>query len=172
MTAAPAADALRPVAERLRRDAEDQAVQVRAAARAAAADIRQRAHRDAAAMIDQAAAAATATAAPLAAAELRRARDAARAAALSSQREAYDELRSRVRVAVAALPGQSDYEQLRQRITRLAARTAGPGARLTPEPDGGVVARSAGVIVDCSLDRLADLAVAQLDAAIRELWTP
>ena len=169
---APAADALRPVTERLRRDAEDQAAQIGAAARDTAADIRQRAHRDAAAMIDQAAATAAATADPLAAAELRRARDAARAATLSAQREAYDELCSRVRAAVAALPGQPDYEQLRQRIARLATRTAGPGARLTPEPTGGVVARSPGVIVDCSLDRLADLAVARLDAAIMELWTP
>ena len=37
---------------------------------------------------------------------------------------------------------------------------------------GGVVAKSPGVLVDCSLDRLADLAVAELGASIRQLWSP
>lgn len=172
MTAAPADAALEPVRRRLRRDAEDEAARLRAAAREQAAAILRQAHEDATAALDQAAAEAAATAAPLTAAELRQARDTARSAVLAAQREACEDLRRRVRAGVASLPGQPGYERLIHRITSLAARAAGPHAQLTSPPSGGVVARSDGVIVDCSLGRLADLAVAELGAAITELWTP
>lgn len=172
MTIAPARAALEPVRQRLRRDAEEQATRLRAAARAQATAMLRQAHRDAATALDEAAAEAAATAAPLTAAELRRARDTARSAVLAAQREACDDLRRRVRAAVASLPGQPGYDRLIHRITDLAEQAAGPHAQVTSPPAGGVVARSDGVIVDCSLGRLADIAVAELGSAVRELWVP
>jgi vacuolar-type H+-ATPase subunit E/Vma4 len=172
MTAALAAGALAPVAERLRRDAEARADRIRAAARAEAAALLAQARREEAATIAAAHAAATARARPLTAATTRKAHDAARAAVLGAQREACDMFRARLRAAVAALPGQPGYDLLGQRIAHLAARAAGPDAQLSPQPGGGFVARSPGVIVDCSLSRLADRAVAELGPAIRGLWTP
>jgi vacuolar-type H+-ATPase subunit E/Vma4 len=165
-----AATALEPVRRRLRRDAEDQAAHLRAAARRQAADIVQQAHRDAADALAGAQAVADATATPVAAAELREARDAARSQVLAAQRAAFDELRSRVRDGIAALTGQPGYDRLLREITRRAGQAAGPGAELTAAPDGGVVARGRGVVVDCSLARLADLAVTELGPAITELW--
>lgn len=172
MTARPEEAALEPVRARLRRDAEERAARLRAAARAEAAAIIEQARRDAAAAMDAATAGAAATAAPVTGAALRAARSSARSAVLGAQRQACDELRSRVRAAVASLPAEPGYDQLIRYITRLAERAAGPGAQLSSAPAGGVVARAPGVVVDCSLDRLADLAVVQLGAAIRDLWTP
>jgi len=168
MTAA----ALEPVRQRLRRDAEDEAARLRAAAHAQAAAIVAQAQQDAKAALAAAAAQAAATAEPLMAAELRQASYDARSAILTAQRAASDELRTRVRAAVAALPAQPDYEQLLHRITVLAERAAGPEAELTAAPSGGVVARGRGLVVDCSLDRLADLAVITLGAAVEDLWAP
>jgi vacuolar-type H+-ATPase subunit E/Vma4 len=172
MTATLAAAALEPVRQRLRRDAEDAAARLRAAARAQAAAIVAQAQQDATATLARAAAQAAATAEPLTAAELRRARDAARSAVLAAQRAACDELRSQVRRAVVALPAGQGYDRLLHRITRLAEQAAGPDAEVTLAPRGGVVARRAGVVVDCSLERLADLAVSELGAAVTELWAP
>jgi len=172
MTARPAAGPLELVAERLRRDAEAEAGRIRAAARAQAEAILARARRDGAAAVAAAEASAAAAAAPQTSAKLRRAREAAGAAVLAAQRDACDELRARIHAAVAALPDQPGYDQLGQRIARLAGLAAGPDARLSPEPGGGFVARSPGVIVDCSLGRLADLALAELGGRVRDLWTP
>jgi vacuolar-type H+-ATPase subunit E/Vma4 len=177
VTAAPAAAtaaaaALEPVRRRLRQDAEDQAARLRAAARAQAADIVQQAHLNAREALAEAHAVAAATAAPVTAAQLRDARDAARSAVLAAQRAACDELRSRVRDGVTALTGQPGYDQLLRGITRRARQAAGPGAELSATPDGGVVARGPGVVVDCSLARLADLAVAELGPGVAELWAP
>jgi vacuolar-type H+-ATPase subunit E/Vma4 len=166
------AAALAPVTERLRRDAEAEAERIRSAARAEAASILDQAHLDAAGAVARAEETAAATAAPVAAAELRRARDQARAAVLSAQREAQEELGRQVRAAVAALAEDAGYERLISQVERLAATAAGPGAQLSRPARGGVVAQSPGVLVDCSLDRLADLAVAQLGADIRLLWSP
>ena len=170
--AAGAASALEPVRMRLRRDAEDQAARLRAAAAAQAADIVQQAHRDAREALAGAQADAAATAAPQTAAELRDARDAARSAVMSARRAACDELRSRVRDGVAGLTGQPGYDRFLREVTRRARQAAGPGAELTAAPDGGVIAHGPGVVVDCSLARLADLAVAELGPKVAELWAP
>ena len=172
MTAAVRSDALALVAERLQHDAAAQADRIRAAAHAEAAAILVRAREQEAATLAAARAAAAATAAPRVDSTLRQAHGAASSAVLAAQREACDELRVRVRAAVAGLPRQPDWDQLGPRIARMAAQAAGPDARLSQDPGGGFVARTAGVVVDCSLGRLADLAMAELGAAIRELWTP
>lgn len=172
MTGGVAADALALVAERLRRDAEARANQIRAAARAEAGAILARAREQEAATIAAASAVAAETAGPLTNSTLHQAHETARSALLAAQREACDELRARVQAAIAALPGQPDWDQLGQRIAGIAAQAAGPDARLSPDPAGGFVARTPGVVVDCSLSRLADLAVAELGARVRELWAP
>lgn len=172
MTVTAAQAALEPVRQRLRRDAEEQAARLRTAARERAAVIVRQAREDAAAELGKSAAAAAAAAAPVTAAELARARHAARATILAAQRQAYDDLRMRVQDAVTSLPDQPGYDLLIQRITRLAGQAAGPGRQLESPPGGGVVARSDGIIVDCSLARLADVAMAELGGAIRELWVP
>jgi vacuolar-type H+-ATPase subunit E/Vma4 len=172
MTATLAAAALAPVAGRMRRDAEAQANRVRSAARAEAAAILAQARAEEAATIADATAAAATRARPLTTSTMRQAHDSARSAVLAAQREACDELRARIRAAVAALPDQPGYEQFGQRLARLALHAAGPGAQLSPAPAGGFLARSPGVLVDCSLSRLADLAVAELGAAVSELWAP
>jgi vacuolar-type H+-ATPase subunit E/Vma4 len=164
--------ALEPVRQRLRRDAEEEAHRLRAAAREQAAVIIAQAQQNATAALATAAAQARATADPVTAAELRRARDSARSAVLTAQRAACDELRGRVRRAVAALPAEQGYDELLHRITRLAERAAGPDAEVTLAPGGGVVAHRAGVVVDCSLPRLADLAVSELGQAVTDLWAP
>jgi vacuolar-type H+-ATPase subunit E/Vma4 len=177
VTAAPAAvtaaaAALEPVRQRLRRDAEDQAARLLTAARAEAADIVAQAHRDAAATLAEAHSVAAAKAAPVTAAELRRARDAARSAVLTAQRAAHDELHSRVRDGVAALTSEPGYDRLLRAITSRARQAAGPGAQFAAAPDGGVIARAPGLVVDCSLARLADLAIAELGPEVAELWAP
>jgi vacuolar-type H+-ATPase subunit E/Vma4 len=172
MKSSPPAAALGPVRQRLRRDAEDEAARLRAAAHAEAAAIVARAQRDARATLAAATVQAAAAADPLTSAELRQAREAAASAVLTAQRAACDELRSRVRAGVAALHTQPGYEQLLHRITMLAGQAAGPDAEVIPAPSGGVVARRPGLVVDCSLDRLADLAVTRLGAEVAELWAP
>src|SRR5271166_5666854 len=57
-------------------------------------------------------------------------------------------------------------------LARTARLEAGPGGTVTASEDGGVVARSPGVLVDCSLPRLADLATEALGGEVRELWPP
>lgn len=124
-TPASAAAALEPVRQRLRRDAEHEAARLRADARTEAAAIVAQAHHDAATVLARAAAEAAATAGPLTTARLRQAREGARSALLTAQREAFDELRSQVRAAVAALPAQPGYDRLLHRITLLAEQAAG-----------------------------------------------
>lgn len=172
MTAVPgAAASLAPVRARMRRDAADQAAGILAAAHREAAAIISRARQDATAVLAQAQAAGEQEAAVLAAAERARGRSEARTLLLRAQRAALGDLRTRVRGEVTALRGDPGYGQLRDRLTTMARLAAGPGAAVTGAPDGGVLARGAGVTVDCSLARLADLAVQALGPDVRELWT-
>lgn len=137
-----------------RRDAEAQL----AAARVQADELVARARAD-----GQAAAAA------LAAADLSRGRQAARAVLLDADLRAYDALAARIRSAVRGLRDQPEYGEIRERLAALALRAAGPGASVSEHPDGGVLAEGPGITVDCSLPRLADLVVAALGPKIREL---
>ena len=57
-------------------------------------------------------------------------------------------------------------------LSALAAGAAGPGATVTAHRAGGVVARSDRAVVDCSLPRLASLAVDALGDEVSQLWTP
>jgi vacuolar-type H+-ATPase subunit E/Vma4 len=171
MTAA-AATALAPARSRMLRDATDQAAQILADARREADSITAQARLEAEQAVSLARAAGRAQAAPQAAALRRQARSDARSALLGAQREAYDELRTRVRLAVNELRSEPGYGRLLEALTKMARLEAGPGATVTASEEGGIIARSPGVLVDCSLPRLADLAVDALGGEVRELWAP
>jgi hypothetical protein len=61
---------------------------------------------------------------------------------------------------------------LRQRLERVALELAGAGATVLESSNGGMVAEAPGRQVDCSLDGLADRAVAALGAEVEALWSP
>ena len=171
MTAAAAAE-LAPARARMLHDAADQATRILADARREADEIAAQARQEAERSVLLARAAGRAQAEAQAAALRRQARSDARSALLGAQREAYDELRARVRAAVDGLRGQPGYDRLLEALARMAQLEAGAGATVSASEDGGVVARSPGVLVECSLARLADLAVEALDGEVRELWAP
>jgi vacuolar-type H+-ATPase subunit E/Vma4 len=172
MTAAAAPTALAPTRDRMLRDAADKAARILANARREADGITAQARREAEQTLSLARAAGRARAAAQADVLRQQARSDARSALLGAQREAYDELRARVRLAVDELRSEPGYERLLGALTKMARLEAGPGATVTACEDGGVVARAPGVLVDCSLLRLADLSVEALDGEVRELWAP
>jgi vacuolar-type H+-ATPase subunit E/Vma4 len=164
--------ALAPVREYLLREAEAEASRILAAARAEADSIVQQARSGAAETVGRARLQGEADAAPAAATERRRSRDQARSILLTARREAYQDLRAQVLAAVGGLPAEPGYPGLLSRLVTMATRAAGPGAAVTIQPEGGAVARSRDIIVDCTLPRLAGLAVDELGDQVRELWTP
>jgi vacuolar-type H+-ATPase subunit E/Vma4 len=164
--------ALAPVRAALLRRAREQAAGITAQARREAEDALARARSDAAAQLASGREAGREQALPLAAAVRSRGRRQAQAAVLNAQREAYERLRGQVRASVAALRSGPEYGSLRKRLRRDAARAAGPGATVTEAPGGGVVAHGPGIVVDCSLPRLADAAVDALGGQVTQLWTP
>jgi vacuolar-type H+-ATPase subunit E/Vma4 len=164
--------ALAPLREYLLRAAEAEASRILADAHAEADSIVQQARRGAAEAAGRARAQGEADAARAAAAERSRGRDRARSILLTARREAYQDLRAQVLAAVGRLPTEPGYQGLLSRLVTMAARAAGPGAAVTVQPEGGVVARSGDIIVDCTLPRLAGLAVDELGDQVRELWTP
>ncbi len=164
--------ALDPVRERMLSGARIEADRILARAKARAAVTIDQSRKEAADAVALAAAAGRAQAAPAAAAERARGRERARSVLLGARRAAYDELRGQVLAAVAGLRDEPGYDRLAGRLAEMAARAAGPGATITAAPDGGIVARSGNVVVDCSLSRLAALAVETLGERVRALWTP
>lgn len=161
--------ALEPVRAAMLRQATQDAAAAVASARDAAAAMIAQAEADADALVAQATAEGAAQAAPVAMAELSRARQAARSVAFGADLAIRDQVVKKVKAAVLRLRDEPDYPRLVERLSVLAASAAGPGAVVTAHPDGGVVATSGGVRVNCSLPRLADRAVAVLDAHITAL---
>ena len=161
--------ALAPVRAALLRSASAQAAQILADARRAADALREQARRDAASMITQAQAEGRAQAGPLARAEISRGHREARAAVLRAQLCARGELEHRIESAVTGLKDEPGYNELRDRLAELALQAAGPGATMSEHPAGGVVARAPGVLVDCSLPKLAQQAIEALGPRASEL---
>ncbi len=164
--------ALAPVRATMLRSAQERADEIIGQARRRAAEAVAAARTAAENSVTSARADGLAQAAPLAAAVRNQRRRDVRATVLAAQREAYEELRERVRAAVSALREEPGYDLLLERLRRDARQAAGPDATLTDDPAGGVVARGPGVVVDCSLPRLADAAVEALGAETAWLWTP
>jgi vacuolar-type H+-ATPase subunit E/Vma4 len=165
-------EALAPVRAYLLTGAETEAKRILTEARAQADSVLEQAQRDAAETVSRARARGEADGAPAAAAERSRARDQSRSIMLGAQQEAYQELRAQARAAADGLRSEPGYQALLSRLVTMATQAAGPGAAVTVQPEGGAVARSGDVIVDCTLPRLADLAVDGLGDQVRELWTP
>jgi vacuolar-type H+-ATPase subunit E/Vma4 len=164
--------ALAPVRACLLRRAEAQASRILEEARAQADSLVRQARSGAAEMADRARARGEADADPAAAAERSRGRDQARSIVLGAQREAYQDLRTQVLAAAGGLRTEPGYQGLLGRLVAMATRAAGPGAAVTVQPEGGVVARSGDIVVDCTLPRLASRAVDELGDQVRDLWTP
>ncbi len=164
--------ALAPVRAALLHRASAEAGQIRAGARSAADALLEQARRDAASMVSKAREEGREQAVPLARAQISQGRREARVATLQAQVRAQESLERRIESAITGLRDEPDYRELRDRLAELALRAAGPGATVSEHPGGGVVARAPGVLVDCSLPRLAQRAIAALGPRIRELGAP
>jgi hypothetical protein len=161
--------ALEPVRSTMLHRAAAEADAIIATARRDASALLAAARRDAEATLRRARADGLALAAPLAAAEQARGRRAARTELLGAEHGIRNEAEDRIRAAILALPGQPGYGELRDRLAALALAAAGPGAVISDHPGGGVIARAPGVLVDCSLPRLAERAIAVLAPEIGKL---
>ncbi len=165
-------DSLFPVREHMLHGARTEADRILAEARSQADAILRQARRTAEETVERARAQGQADTAPAAAAERSRGREQARSIVLGARREAHEELRARVLAAAVALRDEPGYARLLGRLTAMAAEAAGPDSAVAVQPAGGVEARSDGVVVDCTLPRLAALAVDVLGDRVQELWTP
>jgi cell division septum initiation protein DivIVA len=161
--------ALEPVRTALAIAADARVTSTLAAAEAAAAALLTAAQRAADEAVSRAAAEGAADARPAAMADLARSRRTARSMALEADRATEQYLADRIRAAVLALRDEAGYPPLRDRLSKMAASAAGPGAALADHQDGGVIATAPGVVVDCSLGKLADRAIAALGARIAAL---
>ncbi|HEX5189172.1 MAG TPA: hypothetical protein VFW16_06515 [Streptosporangiaceae bacterium] len=161
--------ALDPVRTALAAAAEARAASTVAAAEAAAAALITDAQRSADEAVARAASEGAADARPAAMAERARSRRRARSMALQADRATQQYLAERIRAAVLAVRDGAGYPRLRDRLSDMAAGAAGPGAVLADHPDGGVIATAPDVVVDCSLGKLADRAIAALGPRIAVL---
>lgn len=161
--------ALAPVRAAMLGRASAEAGQLLASARDAAEALLEQARRDAGEMVRKAGEEGRAQAAPLALAELSRGRREARAALLRAEQRAQADVEGRILAAITGLKTEPDYPELRDRLAELALQAAGPGATVTEHRMGGVVARAPGILVDCSLPRLAQQVTEMLGPRIRQL---
>ena len=162
-------DALEPVRAALRLQADARAGAIVRQAREEAAALLTQARSEAARAVAEAAADGRAQAGRIAAARLGLARRSAREQLLGSDLGTYDYLAGRITDAVLALRSEPGYPRLRARLAEAAARAAGPGAVVTEPQEGGAVATAPGVVVDCSLSRMAERAISALGAAMAGL---
>jgi vacuolar-type H+-ATPase subunit E/Vma4 len=172
VTAEAQTTALAPVRAYLLHEARAEADRIVAEAHREAAAMLAQARRGADQAVEQARTRGRRQTAPAAAAVRGRGREQARSIVLAARREAFEELRAQVLAAISGLRDEPGYQLLLARLTAMAADAAGSGAATAVPPTGGVVARSPRVIVDCTLPRLAGLAVDTLGSQVRELWTP
>jgi vacuolar-type H+-ATPase subunit E/Vma4 len=161
--------ALAPTRAVLLRRAAEHAEQVVAQADQAARALVARARQDAETAVAQARSQGAAQAGPLAVAERSRSRRESHSVALAAELRIRDELAARIRSEVCGLRDGPGYGDLRDRLADLARQVAGRGAEITEHPEGGVTARTAGVVVDCSLPRLADRVIEALGPQIARL---
>jgi vacuolar-type H+-ATPase subunit E/Vma4 len=172
MTGTAQTAALAPVRTYLLRQARAEADRITEEARRTAVATLRQARLAADAAVARASAQGRADATPAAAAEQALARDQARSIVLGAQREVYQDLRAQALAAVGGVQTEPGYQELLSRLVIMAARAAGQGAAVTVQPQGGVMAQSGEVVVDCTLPRLAGRAVDELGDEVRQLWTP
>ncbi len=175
MTAAVApdlADPLAPVRQTLLAQARADADRTLAEADADAAAILAGAQSEADAIRAEARAQGESDAAAVLAAERARVRRQARAVVLAAQREAYDELRSQVVQALAALRDDPAYGPWRDRLADHARRALGADAVLSEPAEGGVLAEANGRRALYTLVGLADHMIDVIGPDIEKLWSP
>ena len=91
---------------------------------------------------------------------------------LGAQRAAYQDLRAQAIAAVGGLRTEPGYQGLLSRLAAMATRAAGPGAAVTAQPEGGVLARAPACRGRLHAAQAGGLAVDELGDQVRELWTP
>ena len=96
----------------------------------------------------------------------------ARRTVLKAQRELYDDLRQRCRVAATALAEEPGSEELRRHLAERAVAQLGPDATVTDSGGGGVLASAGSRRLDLTLPTLAERALARSGAEVTGLWTP
>ena len=165
------ADPLAPVREELLARARAQAEREVAAADAEAAATLAAAQSEADAIHDAARAEGESNAAAVLAVERSRARRQARAVILAAQRQAYDELRSRVVQALPALRDDPAYRPWRDRLAAHARTVLGADAVLSEPPEGGVLGEADGRRVRYTLAGLADQVIDTMGADVEGLWS-
>ncbi len=158
-------EALAPVREALLDRARDDAERCLADAGAESAKLLDQARADAAEQLAAARASGAADADELADAELSRTRVTARGVVLSTQREAYEELRRR---AIASL---RDRAELRPVLAARATAALGGRPTVRDAAGGGVTGERDGRWVDCTVAALVDHALDELAGHIPELWS-
>jgi vacuolar-type H+-ATPase subunit E/Vma4 len=96
----------------------------------------------------------------------------ARELRLAAQRELIDELRMRSKGAALGLRKDPRYEELLDRLSKLAKSQLGADAEVeADQPElGGVVAYAGSRSVDYTLPALVDRAIAELDGQLETLW--
>jgi len=104
-------------------------------------------------------------------ARLAQSRRDARRIVLRAQRDLYDELRQRCRVAAAGLAADPGHEELRRHLAARALAQLGPEATLCDSVDGGIVASAGSRRLDLTLPMLAEQALSRSGAEVAELWT-
>jgi vacuolar-type H+-ATPase subunit E/Vma4 len=172
---APAArltDPLAAVRAALLAQATADAQRVVAAAQAETAETLRAAEDRAATIRDTAAAEAAVDAAAIAAEARAKTRRAERAIVLAAQKAAYEQLRTRARMAVRGLRSDPGYPELLTRLRDVARDRLGPAAAVEEDSGGGIVAVCAGRRLSLTLDAAADRAVDALTDEAAELWQP
>ena len=111
-------------------------------------------------------------AAAVLAAERARVRRQARAVVLAAQREAYDELRSQVVLALSAVRDDPGYGPWRDRLVEHVRRVLGTDAVVSEPAEGGVLAEANGRRALYTLVGLADRVIDSMGADIEGLWSP
>jgi vacuolar-type H+-ATPase subunit E/Vma4 len=104
-------------------------------------------------------------------ARLAQSRREARRSVLNAQRDLYDELRRRCRVAATALAEDPGYEELRRQLVERALAQLGSDVTVTDGVDGGVLASAGDRHLDLTLPTLAERALDRSDAEVAKLWT-
>lgn len=168
MTERDTTDALAPVREALVRRARADAETAVAAAEAEQARLLADARARAGAILAEASAQGEADAVALHAAELARARRAARSIMLGAQRAVYEELCRRAADEVSRRCADAE---VRAALTTRIRRLLGPAAQVVDDPHGGVVGCLDGRRLDYSRDTLAANAVRALGEEVTALWT-
>lgn len=166
------ADPLAPVRETVLTRARADADRTLAEADADAAAILARAQSEADAILAEARDQGESDAAQVLAAERARVRRGARAVVLAAQREAYDELRSRVLQALPALRDDPAYGPWRDRLADHARTVLGADAVVSEPAEGGVVAEANGRRALYTLGGLAGRVIDAIGPDVERLWSP